>query len=146
MALITCLDCSKDISSLAKACPQCGRPVKVEQRTDITLCWKPGICEINLGFEDAFSISLRALEVMKPYWEPSVNILVQKGQIHFRSKTSQGFFYTTTNECLLEVIEIDENNSLFQYSYFPDTTEVQFADSMWSDFSSALSSMIKPSV
>lgn len=32
MALITCADCSTEVSDQAKACPKCGRPVaKVEQ-------------------------------------------------------------------------------------------------------------------
>ena len=34
MLLVKCIDCGKDISNLAPACPNCGRPVAT--RTKVT--------------------------------------------------------------------------------------------------------------
>ncbi len=57
MALIKCAECGRDISDLATACPNCGRPVNVRAVTTIQLThkkWKAskvlGIALVFFGF------------------------------------------------------------------------------------------------
>lgn len=61
MPLINCPDCQNDFSSLAKACPHCGRPFN-------TTYWTPGriILAIILGFFVlGFSIALGSGDLFK---------------------------------------------------------------------------------
>lgn len=68
MALIKCPSCGKDVSSNAKACPNCGEPIN----TSIT-CPKCGSSNVKIisGASKAFSIAMwgvfAANKVMSKY-------------------------------------------------------------------------------
>lgn len=53
MALIPCPDCSRDVSSVAPACPQCGRPIAATTVEATGKRWKlmeaVGVLAICLG-------------------------------------------------------------------------------------------------
>ena len=48
MALIKCPECGKEISDRAKACPSCGFPIQVEEKSESTVGSSAGIIDSGI--------------------------------------------------------------------------------------------------
>ena len=146
MALITCPDCSNQISSKAKACPTCGCPVTGEMRGDIALTQTSNGFHLNVGKEEAFRICISAAEIMRTTYVPEVKVFIDQGVIRFEATKERGGWWPmdpiVRDSIFVETIEVSSDTTLLSIYWFTDNTQQVWGDNANVGFINAVYKLI----